>query len=150
MLQGYHPPSLDLLPPMVEALSSADRSELYLLSQGAPLETLKAAVTQSVYTFYYTMDEEPFVLGGIQKTSKWPFAVWMVAATPTVARHKKTFLRNTRKEVEIMKNIAQRPLRAHVDERWRKSILWLEWAGFTKVDTFSVRGRTGVVLELPV
>lgn len=140
----------DLVEPLFDRMSTADRTEMKLLAsgEGAPTEVIHKALNSSDYTFCYTMGGEvPVAMGGVVHTSATA-QCWMVASTPILFHHKKSFLRSSQAELDhIRQEVADGILRVGVDSRWRKSLKWLHWLGFVEVGMFSFKGREGVILE---
>jgi hypothetical protein len=148
---SFHPAPEWVISPLIEVMSGADRTELFTLAQGAHLDILRQAIDSSIYSFSHTVDGTPVVLGGVRlnlASQGSPNIVWMVASTLWLERVKKAFLRESRNELAAMRLLSPLGMQAHVDQRWRKSIRWLKWLGFTEVGSFEYKGRNGLVLEL--
>lgn len=144
---GLHPAPLWLIEPLYEALSSADRSELGVLSSGDPLGSLRAILDNADYSFAYLVDEKPVVMGGLVLGDS-P-TVWMIASTPRLEQVKKAFLHYSKVELKAMRALAgDRPVRSYVDRRWRKSLRWMGWLGFEEVGEVEWQARIGKILEL--
>ena len=130
-LTAIHPAPVELIPALIEGLSSADRTELFTLAQGDPSGALYVALERSSYSFCYMLGESPAAIGGLihQEYGK-PSQVWMIASTPRLEHAKKSFLMMSRKELrEIQRHSDAHKIITAVDCRWRKSIRWLKWLG---------------------
>lgn len=144
-LISLHPAPVEMLPGLVEAMSSADRTELAVLSKGAPVEILEEALSHAIFSWCWTLDGEPAAIGGLGSSG----FIWMVASTPRLEHSKKSFLRLSQDEMQSVRLAAQgHNIISAVDQRWRKSIRWLKWLGFCETGQVTYYGaRTATVLE---
>jgi RimJ/RimL family protein N-acetyltransferase len=142
------------IPALIEAMSSADRTELIALSQGKPVDAIQLALSKSVYSFcWMTSKGDPTAIGGVNagdNLTDCPIFGWMVASTPRLYQLKKSFLQMSQAELQsVQATFAQRRLVTAVDERWRKSIKVLKWLGFHETgDEINVGTRVATVLEI--
>lgn len=144
------PAPSDLAEPLFALLSSADRTELSILAsnEGTPVAIILNALQHSSYSFCYMLDGTPVAMGGIVHAQAAAQS-WMIASTPILSQHKKSFLQASQAEIAFIREagLADGLLRVSVDRRWRKSLKWLGWLGFVEVDGFMFRGREAVVME---
>jgi len=122
-------------------LSDFDRAEMERHGGAAMLQQ---AIGRSCYTFAGDVDGSPAWIGGViadDDTGR----VWMMA-NPLVERAKKQYLRETRQHTLAMQALFPR-LCAVVDERYTKSLRWLEWLGFKPVLKDEVMGVDVVLFE---
>ncbi len=146
-----HPAPVELIPALIEAMSSADQTELATLAGGDPDGAIYAAVERSSYSFCCMMGESPAAIGGlIHHSDGSPSHAWMVASTPRLEREKKSFLKISREELgEIKRHSDAHKIITVVDQRWRKSIRWLKWLGFEDTGLeVKVGHRVATVLEI--
>lgn len=115
----------------------ADRVEL---TEEDRVMLLRAA-SNSRHTFAGMDDDKPVFIGGVNDDG----CVWMVA-TPDVAKCRKFYLRTTRQQIEIMQAMFPM-LWTYVDERYTRSLRWLEWLGFKITETLTVNGVTARKVE---
>lgn len=118
--------------PFVAAMSDFDRGNL-ATAFADPAAAVEMCIARSAHTFYAEA-ETPLFLGGMFPGG----AVWMIS-TPAVAQHRKFYLRETRRQRDIMTAMAPR-LHCSVDVRYPKSLRWLEWLGFTVGDMDDLGG----------
>jgi hypothetical protein len=153
-LISLRPAPVDVIPALVEGMSSADRTEMVALSQGDPCEAIRLALSKSNYSFCWMTDEgRPAAIGGLnfgEDSSAYPVFIWMVASTPRLERSKKAFLEVSRDELRSAQAAADhRKIVSAVDERWRKSIRWLKWLGFKETGSHvTIKARVATILEI--
>ncbi len=145
MIEFTHPALETQVDPLFESMNYTDRSEMSALSGGRSVAMLKAIVAQSAYSWCALIDSRPVAMGGIIASSTG-YAGWMVADSDTLYRYRKSFLRASREETARMRAFAPGFV-THVDQRWRKSLKWLQWLGFQPVGEFEFNGRRGVKLQ---
>lgn len=107
-------------------MSDAARADLE--SVGG-VDTLKRAVGLSVHTFAGTVDGVPAFVGGVVPDDSHEVGnVWMLG-TPQIARDKKFYLRETRRQVALMLEMFV-CLKTMVAVEYTQSLRWLRWLGF--------------------
>jgi|GEM_PF-6255548 len=119
----------------------ANREELETLTGMDAVGAIIDAAERSAHTFAGVTMDGPAFLGGVADGR-----VWMLA-NPTVARHRKFYLRATREQVTIMRGMFPR-LHCWVAATYPKSLRWLEWLGFTVGPGCNVDGRVVHLAEL--
>jgi len=145
-LTALHPAPPELIPALIAAMSSADRTELIALSQGATTATIQLALDRSSYSFCWTLAGQPAAIGGVVAGD--PNFIWMIASTPRLEHSKKSFLQLSRAELRQVLALYPHIVSA-VDNRWRKSIRWLKWLGFRDTGKeVKLGGRGAAVLEI--
>jgi hypothetical protein len=119
LITSVAPADAALIARTLDLMRPAERAEL-----GGD-DVVAQAVSRSQHTFCGLVDGSPAFLGGICEGG----LIWMVS-TPLVDRAKKFFLRETRRQIDLMQ--AMEPvLFCWVDVRYPKSLRWLEWLGFS-------------------
>lgn len=113
-------------------MSAADLADIAVL--GGP-EMLLHAVRLSVRCWCGEVDGEPLWLAGVGPTG----ICWMVG-TPRIERHKKAYLRLTRRMADEMQSL-QPQLFVVVEDRFVKSVRWLRWLGFRLGQPRELHGR---------
>jgi hypothetical protein len=149
-LEPVHPAEPGDVQAMLERLSTADRTELSMLSSGRPAERLEAALARSSYSFEYRLMGEPVAMGGLVQNDGGVPLAWMVAATPTLCHHVKSMLISGRAEVAALVERSGGRFQAIVDRRWGRSLTMLRWLGFAPAGQITILERPTLVMEFRV
>ena len=110
-------------------LREGDAAELAALGIGKDAG-LRAALARAVWAETYLIDGEPAAIVGLGRSAlAGGHGVPWLLTSPTVERHRKLFLRESRRQVARM--LAEvRPLVNWVHADYRRAVRWLAWLGF--------------------
>lgn len=134
----------EIIADFLPAMGDAERADLERIG-GA--KVLQNAVALSVHSFAGVVDGVPAFVGGVvQADDAVTGRVWMMA-TPAVDRAKKFYLRETRRQVDLMMQMFDR-LETKVAVDYPRSLRWLEWLGFKIGETIEMNGRLVRPVEL--
>jgi hypothetical protein len=117
---------------IVPLMSEADQADIAVL--GGP-EMLLHAVRLSLRCWCGEVDGEPLWLAGVGPSG----ICWMIG-TPAIEKHKKAYLRLTRRMADEMQ-LLQPQLFVMVEDRFPKSLRWLRWLGFRVGPRRELMGR---------
>lgn len=120
---------------IVPLMAAEDRSELAALA-GDPVACMVRCVQASCICRCALVDDAPAFLGGGVADGH----VWMIS-TPAVAKARRFYLRVTRAVADEMQEMLPF-MWTHVDERYTRSLRWLEWLGFEIGEPMALMGRT--------
>lgn len=135
------PVTPEVLSAFLAVMSDAERADLE--SVGG-LAMLKRTAAKSEHTFAGIVDGVPAFVGGVIGSGEVG-NVWMLGA-PGIARAKKFYLRETRRQVALMLELFV-CLQTMVAAEYTKSLRWLEWLGFAKGAPVEIAGRMLVPVE---
>lgn len=110
-------------------LREGDAAELAALGIGQE-DGLRAALARAVWAETYLIGGEPAAIVGLGRSALvgGHGVPWLLTG-PAVERHRKLFLRESRRQVARM--LAEvRPLVNWVHADYRRAVRWLEWLGF--------------------
>jgi len=110
-------------------LREQDAAELAALGINQE-DGLRAALARAVWAETYLIGGEPAAIVGLGRSALLGGhgVPWLLTG-PAVERHKKLFLRESRRQVARM--LAEvRPLVNWVHADYRRAVRWLEWLGF--------------------
>lgn len=136
----------DMVVPFLAGMAAFDRADLDVASRGVPADAIFGAARNSVHTFAGLDDDIPIFMGGVMPAGLGAGHVWMLGAEG-IARAKKFYLRATRAEVAYMSTMFP-VLHTTVDDRYTRSLRWLDWLGFTIGNPFEWESRTVRHVEL--
>jgi hypothetical protein len=111
-------------------LRAGDAAEIAALGLSKE-QALFASIERAVWAETYLVDGEPAAIVGLGLSSLlggWGVP-WLLTG-PACERHKKTFLRESRRQVARMLEEAS-PLINFVHADYRRALRWMAWLGFT-------------------
>ena len=92
---------------------------------------VKSAVNEASYVFTALIDGKPACMWGIyQQTMLSDTAYMWLITTPLVEEHQFFFARKSYIYLAELK-LHFRVIQGHVDSRFKRSVKWLKWLGFT-------------------
>lgn len=120
-------------------LREADQAELTALGLDKD-EALRAALARAVWAETYLIEGEPAAIVGLGRSSlTGGHGVPWLLTGPACERHRKLFLRESRRQVARMLEEA-RPLVNYVHADYGRAVRWLEWLGFTFDEPAAING----------
>lgn len=129
------PPHIRIVPATLDharrlVLRDGDAAEIAAL--GLTKEhALTASIERSVWAETYLVDGEPAAIVGLGLSSLvGGYGVPWLLTGPACERHRKTFLRESRRQVARMLAEAS-PLINFVHADYRRALRWMAWLGFT-------------------
>ena len=137
----------DIIDAFVMDMRPDDLEEMHALSGNEWAEdALRSVAERSVHTFAGLMDGIPLFLGGVVPLDDVSIGrAWMLG-NPGIAKAKKFYLRETRLKVRNMLILFDKIV-VYVDDRYTKSLRWLQWLGFAQVDRYLIDGRRILLFE---
>jgi hypothetical protein len=134
---------------LVDLMRPEDREALDRISGGQSAAVLREGIARSLYCFTYLADEVPLCLGGIIDigTVLAPDGLVWLVVQPDVERHKKRFLRESRRQMAIMLDIM--PVLRNAERTCEgKGLRWLKWLGFEIGERMLINGESMVPITM--
>ncbi len=120
-------------------LRDGDAAEIAALGYGK-VEALRLSLARSLWAETYLIDGTPAAIVGLCRANLLggPGVPWLLTG-PACERHRKTFLRESRRQVARMLEEAA-PLVNFVPADYRRALRWMAWLGFTIEAPFRLNG----------
>lgn len=145
-MTSVEPITPGLLSAFLAAMGEAERADL---ERVGGRQIVEKAVALSVHSVVGLVDGVPAFMGGVIPDDDYDDCVvgkvWMLG-TPQIAKARKFYLRETRRQVGLMLQMFV-CLKTAVAAEYTKSLRWASWLGFALGKPIEHAGRTMIPME---